>query len=99
MRLTIKTKLAATFVAVVALSGVSMFLALQSLGRLNDSLGEIVDVQATNTIAISDVQTSLESISSRLRAMIISSDFIAAYLSIAANPHSSLRYRSPLMSA
>ena len=74
MRLTIKTKLAATFVAVVALSGVSMFLALQSLGRLNDSLGEIVDVQATNTIAISDVQTSLESISSRLRAMIISSD-------------------------
>jgi methyl-accepting chemotaxis protein len=74
MRLTIKTKLAATFVTVVALSGVSMFLALQSLGRLNDSLGEIVDVQASNTINMSDVQTSLESVGSRLRAMIITSD-------------------------
>ena len=33
MRLTLKTKLAATFVVVIALSGTSMFIALQNLGR------------------------------------------------------------------
>ena len=38
MRLTIKTKLAATFVVIVALSGASMFIALQNLGQLNDTL-------------------------------------------------------------
>ena len=74
MRLTIKTKLAATFVAVVALSGVSMFLAIQSLGKLNESLGQIVDVRAANTITMLDMQTSLESLGSRLRAMIITQD-------------------------
>ena len=42
MRLTIKTKLAATFVVIVALSGASMFIALQNLGQLNDTLERIV---------------------------------------------------------
>ncbi|QQR39669.1 HAMP domain-containing methyl-accepting chemotaxis protein [Devosia rhizoryzae] len=74
MRLTIKAKLATVFTVVVALSGASMFLAIQSLGKLNDSLGTIVDVRAANTIAMSDVQTSLESVGSRLRAMIITND-------------------------
>jgi len=74
VRFTIKTKLAAVFTVVVALSGVSMFLAIQSLGKLNESLGTIVDVRAANTITMSDVQTSLESVGSQLRAMIITSD-------------------------
>ena len=74
MRLTIKTKLTAVFAVVVALSGVSMFLALQSLGKLNDSLGTIVDVRAANALTMSDLKTSLESVGSRLRAMIITSD-------------------------
>ena len=74
MRLTIKTKLTAVFAVVVALSGVSMFLALQSLGKLNDSLGTIVDVRAANALTMSDLETSLESVGSRLRAMIITSD-------------------------
>lgn len=74
MRLTIKTKLAATFVAVVALSGVSMFIALQSMGKLNDSLGEIVDFRAANSMAMSDLQTALETVGSKLNAMIITTD-------------------------
>ncbi len=74
MRLTIKAKLAAVFSVVVALSGVSMFLAIQSLGKLNESLGTIVDVRAANTITMGEMQTSLESVGSRLRAMIITED-------------------------
>jgi methyl-accepting chemotaxis protein len=74
VRLTIKAKLAGVFVVVVALSGISMFFALQSLGKLNDSLGTIVDVRAANAITMSDVQTSLESVGSRLRAMVITAD-------------------------
>jgi methyl-accepting chemotaxis protein len=74
VRLTIKTKLAAVFTVVVALSGVSMFLAIQSLGKLNDSLGTIVDVRAANTMTMGEMQTSLESVGSRLRAMIITED-------------------------
>ncbi|MDB5613407.1 MAG: methyl-accepting chemotaxis receptor [Devosia sp.] len=74
MRLTIKTKLAAVFTVVVALSGVSMFLAIQSLGKLNESLGDIVDVRAANTITMGEMQTSLESVGSRLRAMILTED-------------------------
>jgi methyl-accepting chemotaxis protein len=74
VRLTIKTKLAATFATVVALSGVSMFVAIQSLGKLNESLGTIVDVRVANTVTMGDMQTSLESAGSRLRAMIITDD-------------------------
>ena len=43
MRLTLKTKLAATFVVVIALSGTSMFIALQNLGSLNDSFEEAIN--------------------------------------------------------
>ena len=42
MRLTLKTKLGATFAVVVALSGVSMFVAIQNLGSLNAKIEEIV---------------------------------------------------------
>ncbi len=74
MRLTIKTKLAATFVTVIALSGVSMFLAMQSLGKLNDSLSDIVDVRAANTMTMSDLQTALEGVGSKVNALIVAND-------------------------
>jgi methyl-accepting chemotaxis protein len=74
VRLTIKAKLTGVFAVVVALSGVSMFLALQSLGKLNDSLGDIVDVRSANTITMSNLQTALESVGSQMRGMIITTD-------------------------
>ena len=43
MRLTLKAKLGATFATVVALSGISMFIAIQNLGSLNDQLNAIVN--------------------------------------------------------
>ena len=74
MRLTIKTKLAAVFVVVVALSAGSMFLALQALGTLNSELETIVNVQSANLVTSAEMQTSLESLGSRVRAQILSTD-------------------------
>ena len=74
MRLTIKTKLAAVFTVVLAMSAGSMFMALQGLEKLNSSLGTIVDVRAANTITMGQMQTSLESAGSRIRAMVLTSD-------------------------
>jgi len=74
VRLTIKTKLAAVFTVVVALSAGSMFFALQNLGKLNESLGTIVDVRVANLMTMSDMQTSLESIGSRMRAVVLAED-------------------------
>lgn len=74
MRLTIKTKLAAVFGVVVALSGASMFMALQNLGQLNQELETIVEVRAANLIRSSQMQTSLESLGSRVRAQVITKD-------------------------
>src|SRR3569833_688072 len=43
MRLTIKTKLAATFVVVVAMAASGMYIAIQNLGALNDSFNNAVN--------------------------------------------------------
>jgi methyl-accepting chemotaxis protein len=74
VRLTIKTKLAAVFGVVVALSAGSMFIALQNLGTLNQELETIVEVRSANLIRSAQMQTSLESLGSRVRAQIISKD-------------------------
>ena len=74
MRVTIKAKLAATFAAVVALSAGSMLIAIQNLGQLNDSLGVIVDVRTANSLTMAEMQTRMESIGSRTRALILSND-------------------------
>jgi methyl-accepting chemotaxis protein len=74
VRLTIKTKLAAVFGVVVALSAGSMFIALQNLGQLNQELETIVEVRSANLIRSSQMQNSLESLGSRVRAQIISKD-------------------------
>lgn len=42
MRLTLKFKLGATFATIVALSGISMFVAVQNLGNLNEQIERIV---------------------------------------------------------
>lgn len=74
MRLTIKTKLAATFVVVVALSATSMFLALQGLGQLNTSMDEIVNGVAARSLAMREMQEDLTRIGGNVGTMIISSD-------------------------
>ena len=76
MRITIKAKLAATFAAVVALSAGSMLIAIQNLGQLNDSLGVIVDVRTANSLTMAEMQTRMESIGSRTRALILSNDAV-----------------------
>ncbi|MCB8836454.1 methyl-accepting chemotaxis protein [Aurantimonas sp. VKM B-3413] len=54
MRFTLKAKLGATFAVVVALSGVSMFVAIQNLGELNGAIDGIVDGNvARNELAAS----------------------------------------------
>ncbi|KQX35238.1 hypothetical protein ASD04_14410 [Devosia sp. Root436] len=73
MRLTIKTKLAATFVVVVALSAASMFLALQSLGQLNTSMDDIVNGAAAQSLSMREMQEDLTNIGSKIRSMIVSS--------------------------
>jgi methyl-accepting chemotaxis protein len=74
MRLTIKAKLAATFAIVVALSAGSMLIALSDLSTLNQSLKNIVDVRTANSLNMADMQTRMESIGSRMRAMIQTND-------------------------
>ncbi|SMD13018.1 methyl-accepting chemotaxis sensory transducer [Fulvimarina manganoxydans] len=46
MRMTLKTKLGATFAVVVALSGISMFVAIENLASLDAKIQEIVDGNA-----------------------------------------------------
>jgi methyl-accepting chemotaxis protein len=74
VRLTIKAKLAAVFGAIVVMSGVSMFIALQNLDKLNQSLNTIVNERAASTMAMMETQTRLESVGSRLRALILTDD-------------------------
>jgi methyl-accepting chemotaxis protein len=74
VRLTIKTKLAAVFGVITVISGVSMFVALSNLDKLNQSLDTIINVRAANTLVMQDMQTRLESVGSRSRALILSDD-------------------------
>ena len=74
MRLTIKAKLAAVFGVVVALSAGSMVIALQNLGQLNHELETTIEVRSANLVRSSQMQTSLESLGSRVRAQILSKD-------------------------
>ena len=55
MRLTIKTKLATTFAVVVALTGFGMFMGIQNLGNLNDSLNGIVQGNVARTQIAADI--------------------------------------------
>ncbi len=72
MRLTIKTKLTATFVVVVALSAASMFLALQSLGQINQSMDHIINGPVQRSMTMSRMETKMVSIANQARALLLS---------------------------
>ncbi|MGV8834067.1 MAG: HAMP domain-containing methyl-accepting chemotaxis protein [Devosia sp.] len=55
MRLTIKTKLATTFAVVVAMTGIGMFMGIQNLGALNESLNGIVQGNVVRTQIAADI--------------------------------------------
>ena len=72
MRLTIKAKLAAVFTTVVALSGASMFIALQNLGGLNDTLNGMVEGPVAQAISVKELQYDLAAVGFDLRVMMAS---------------------------
>jgi len=74
VRLTIKTKLAAVFTTVVALSGVSMFFAINGLGTINDELARIVNGPVTRSIAMKDMQYDLMGMANDSRRIILAND-------------------------
>jgi methyl-accepting chemotaxis protein len=74
MRLTIKVKLAATFAVVVALSALSMFIALQNLGNLNGSFNEAMDGGVARMLLANDVQRDVLELTSNEARNILSTD-------------------------
>lgn len=74
MRLTIKTKLTATFVVVVALSAASMFVALQNLGSINDSMTQIISGPVERSLKLKVVDVNMTAAANDLRAMLLSKD-------------------------
>lgn len=78
VRLTIKTKLAAVFTIVVAISAGSMFTALQNLATLNDELQTIADVRAANSMRVAEMQTRVERVGADVRSLVLTGDPIQA---------------------
>ena len=74
MRLTIKTKLAAVFTTVVALTGVGMFLSIQGLGTLNTSMNETINGPITKAFTLSEIQNDMSGLVSNVRALVASTD-------------------------
>ena len=74
MRLTIKTKLAAVFTTVVALSGASMFMALDNLGTLNSEMERIINGPVERSMTLKGLQYGLMSMANDTRRMVISTD-------------------------
>lgn len=59
MRLTLKFKLGATFATIVALSGISMFVAVQNLGNLNEQIERIVQGNVKRIELANDVKARI----------------------------------------
>ena len=74
MRLTIKVKLAATFVVVVALSAVSMAVALQNLGSLNGSFNEAMDGGVARMLLVDDIQSDTLQLARDERSNVLSNE-------------------------
>ncbi len=74
MRIAIKTKLIATFTTVILLSGVSMYVAVQDLGELNDRMERVVNGRAAATLGLSRTETLTTDVASQTRQMILSED-------------------------
>ncbi|SFV38356.1 methyl-accepting chemotaxis protein [Devosia crocina] len=74
MRLTIKTKLAAVFTTVVALSGASMFMALGNLGSLNEEMSRIVNGPVSRSTQVLNLKSDMVTMANDARRMIIDTD-------------------------
>ena len=74
MRLTIKTKLIATFSTVILLSGVSMFVAVQNLGHLNTTTERLVNGRTAATLGLSQLETLTSNVASETRQIVLSDD-------------------------
>jgi methyl-accepting chemotaxis protein len=72
MRLTIKTKLAAVFTTVVALSGASMFMALGNLGTLNSEMARIINGPVDRSMVLKGMQYNMMSMANDTRRMVLS---------------------------
>jgi len=71
VRVTLKVKLAATFAAVVLLSGVSMFVAIQNLGTLKGSMDDIIDLDFLGSSTANEMQESVTMIGRDLRGIVM----------------------------
>ncbi|MET0438194.1 MAG: methyl-accepting chemotaxis protein [Devosia sp.] len=74
MRLTIKTKLAAVFTTVVALSGASMFMALGNLGTLNSEMGRIINGPVERSMVLKGMQYDMQTMATDAQRLIVSQD-------------------------
>src|SRR6185437_6563163 len=74
MRLTIKVKLAATFAVVVALSAVTMLIALQNLVNLNGSFNEAMDGGVARMLLANDIQSDVLQLAGNESRNILSTD-------------------------
>src|SRR5690606_21529781 len=74
MRLTIKSKLIGTFSAVILLSGVSMFVAVQNLAQLNTTTERLVNGRTAATLGLSQLESLTSDVGSETRQIILSTD-------------------------
>jgi len=72
MRLTLKVKLGLTFAVVVALSAASMFIAIQNMGAIKQSLDGIVVDDFAGVNAASDIEKAVANIAKDERDLILS---------------------------
>jgi len=66
--------LAAVFTTVVALSGVGMFLGIQGLGTINDSMETVVNGPVARSQQLKELEIELVSLSNNMRAMVLSTE-------------------------
>ncbi len=74
MRITIKAKLAATFAAIILLSGLSMFIALQNLGALNDSFSAALNGNVKRIEMADDVEVATLKVARDEKNLILTQD-------------------------
>ncbi|MBF0679952.1 MAG: MCP four helix bundle domain-containing protein [Devosia sp.] len=74
MRLTIKTKLAGAFVAVVALTGVGMTLGIQGLGTLSASINDTINGPITTSFRLNSIESGMTELVADIRGIVASSD-------------------------
>ncbi|OAM80146.1 hypothetical protein A3840_01940 [Devosia elaeis] len=66
--------MAAVFTTVVALSGVGMFLGIQGLGTINDSMETVVNGPVARSQQLKELEIELVSLSNNMRAMVLSTE-------------------------